>query len=156
MLLCSCASGAPSIRLVSSPAGGAAVATSEFQGQPSVAVPIETVIAWQAPPLKFGIGATEEVGYELRRLGVTKALIVTDPNLSQLGLPRRVSALIEREGIETEVYDRSHVEPTDVSFRQALSDLEGRSSTATSGSAAAARSTPPRPSTCSRPTLPTS
>ncbi|HZU18070.1 MAG TPA: hydroxyacid-oxoacid transhydrogenase [Candidatus Dormibacteraeota bacterium] len=102
------------------------MAVSEFQGGRGVTVPVETVIAWQAPPLKFGIGATEEVGYELKRLGVTKALIVTDPNLSRLGLPRRVGALIEREGIETEIYDRAHVEPTDVSFRQALSDLEGQ------------------------------
>lgn len=89
-------------------------------------LPTETVITWQAPPIKFGLGATEEVGYELRRLGVSKALIVTDPNLSRLGLPRRVSSIIEKEGIETDIYSQAHVEPTDVSFRQAIDDLEGQ------------------------------
>jgi hydroxyacid-oxoacid transhydrogenase len=90
-----------------------------------VAIPTETVISWQAPPIKFGLGATEEVGYELRRLGVSKALIVTDPYLASLGLPSRVGKIIETEGIETEVYDQAHVEPTDASFREALRALDG-------------------------------
>ena len=91
-----------------------------------VVVPTETVISWQAPPVKFGIGATEEVGYELHRLGVSKALVVTDANLAGLGLPKRVTSIIEKEGIETDIYDQAHVEPTDVSFKQALADLEGQ------------------------------
>jgi hydroxyacid-oxoacid transhydrogenase len=91
-----------------------------------VVLPTETVMTWQAPPIKFGLGATREVGYELRRLGVTKALVVTDPHLASLGLPARVSAIIEKEGIETEVYDGVHVEPTDVSFEEALRALEGQ------------------------------
>lgn len=95
-------------------------------GQRAVALPNETVVTWQAPPVKFGLGATQEVGYELRRLGVSKALVVTDPNLASLGLPGRVSEMIEREGIETEVYDQAHVEPTDASFREALAALEGQ------------------------------
>jgi hydroxyacid-oxoacid transhydrogenase len=91
-----------------------------------VILPTETVLTWQAPPLKFGLGATEEVGYELRRLGVSKALVVTDPHLASLGLPSRVTGIIEREGIETEVYEGAHVEPTDASFREALAALEGQ------------------------------
>jgi alcohol dehydrogenase class IV len=91
-----------------------------------VTLPTETVMTWQAPPLKFGLGATEEVGYELRRLGVSKALVVSDPNLASLGLPSRVTRIIEREGIETEVYEGAHVEPTDASFREALAALEGQ------------------------------
>lgn len=96
------------------------------RGRGGVVVPTETVITWQAPPIKFGVGATEEVGYELRRLGVSKALIVTDPNLTQLGLPARVSEVIEKEGVETDVYDEVHVEPTDTSVRQAIDALKGQ------------------------------
>ena len=91
-----------------------------------VVLPNETVITLQAPPVKLGLGATAEVGYELRRLGVTKVLVVTDPHLAELGLPARVGGIIEREGIETELYDRAHVEPTDVSIREALRALEGQ------------------------------
>ena len=59
-----------------------------------VEVPNETVINWQAPPMKFGLGATEEIGEDLRRLGVSKALVVSDRHLEELGLPRRVAEMI--------------------------------------------------------------
>ena len=99
---------------------------SDANGGHGVVLPNETVITWQAPPLKFGIGATAEVGYELRRLGVNKVLVVTDRHLAALGLPARVSRIIEREGIETDLCDLAHVEPTDVSVREALRSLEGQ------------------------------
>ena len=102
------------------------MALDQIPDDPGVVLPNETVMTWQAPPIRFGLGATREVGYELRRLGVTKALIVTDANVASLGLPARVGAIIEREGIETEVYDGVHVEPTDVSFEEALRALEGQ------------------------------
>ncbi len=88
-------------------------------------VPTETVITWQAPAIKLGLGVTEEIGYDLRRLGVTKALVVTDPNLGRLGLPLQIRKYIEAEGVETELYDQAHVEPTDASVRAAVSALEG-------------------------------
>ena len=100
--------------------------TTGEAGDAGVVLPTETVMTWQAPPVKFGLGATREVGYELRRLGVTKVLVVTDPHLVQLGLPARVSRIIEREGIETDVCDLAHVEPTDVSVREAVRALEGQ------------------------------
>ena len=33
-----------------------------------IELPNETVITWQAPPLRFGLGATEEIGDQLRAL----------------------------------------------------------------------------------------
>jgi len=102
------------------------LATGEIPSDQGVVLPNETVLTWQAPPVKFGLGATRDVGYELRRLGVTKALVVTDPGLAALGLPARVSGMIEKEGIQTELYDGVHVEPTDVSVREALRALDGQ------------------------------
>ncbi len=46
----------------------------------------ESVFAWDALPLRFGPGATEEVGAELNRLGVRRVLVVTDPGLVETGL----------------------------------------------------------------------
>ena len=85
--------------------------------------PHETVITWQAPPLKLGVGATEDIGYELGRLGVRSTLIITDPNLASLGLPKRVQELIERAGIEARVFDQVQVEPTDQSCTEAARAL---------------------------------
>jgi hypothetical protein len=41
----------------------------------------ERIISWQAPPLRFGVGATREIGHELRKAGIASVLLVTDPVL---------------------------------------------------------------------------
>ena len=72
----------------------------------------ETVFTLEATPVKYGAGAVADAGWELRRLGVRRALLVTDPGVAALGIPDRVRASIEAEGIEVVVYDRARVEPT--------------------------------------------
>jgi alcohol dehydrogenase class IV len=79
----------------------------------------ETVFTLEATPIKFGPGAVDDAGWELKRLGVTRALLVTDPGVAALGHPDRVQAAIEREGIEVVRYDRARVEPTLDSLQEA-------------------------------------
>jgi hypothetical protein len=50
-----------------------------------VTLPNETVFVMEMSPIKFGLGATEEIGFDARRLGLRKVLIVTDPGLAALG-----------------------------------------------------------------------
>ncbi|MEV0222893.1 hydroxyacid-oxoacid transhydrogenase [Streptomyces sp. NPDC050704] len=84
----------------------------------------ERIVGWQAPPLKFGVGATHEIGYELARIGARSVLLVTDPVLSGLGLSPRVAKQIEHEGISVSIFDRAQVEPTDESCTHAARELE--------------------------------
>jgi alcohol dehydrogenase class IV len=79
----------------------------------------ETIFTMEATPVKFGAGASEEAGWELKRLGVKRAMLVTDPGVAALGHPERIAKLIEDEGIEVVVYDRARVEPTIDSFQDA-------------------------------------
>jgi alcohol dehydrogenase class IV len=79
----------------------------------------ETVFTLEATPVKYGAGAVADAGWELKRLGVTRALLVTDPGVAALGIPDRVRASIEAEGIAVVVYDRARVEPTIESFQAA-------------------------------------
>jgi hydroxyacid-oxoacid transhydrogenase len=79
----------------------------------------ETIVSLEVVPLKFGVGATEEVGYDLKRLGVTRALILTDKHLKTIGLVDRVQELIKENGIAAEIYDDVEIEPTDKSFEAA-------------------------------------
>src|SRR3954471_12253727 len=72
----------------------------------------ETVFTLEATPVKFGPGAVADAGWELKRLGVSRALLVTDPGVAALGHAERVRDLIAAEGIEVVVYDRSRIEPT--------------------------------------------
>ena len=78
----------------------------------------ETIFTMDATPVKFGSGASEEAGWELRRLGATRVMLVTDPGVAALGHPERIRALIEAEGIEVVLYDRARVEPTIESLTQ--------------------------------------
>jgi hydroxyacid-oxoacid transhydrogenase len=79
----------------------------------------ETIFTMEATPVKFGTGSSAEAGWELKRLGVKRAMLVTDPGVAALGHPERIKRLIEDEGIEVVVYDRSRVEPTIDSFQDA-------------------------------------
>ncbi|HEX8519306.1 MAG TPA: hydroxyacid-oxoacid transhydrogenase [Pseudonocardia sp.] len=80
----------------------------------------ETIFTWGAPPLKFGAGAADEVGADLAGFGVRRALVVTDAGVAALGVPLRIADALRRYGIEAEVFDGVHVEPTDDSMTKAV------------------------------------
>ena len=80
----------------------------------------ETIFTMEATPVKFGAGASAEAGWELKRLGVRRAMLVTDPGVAALGHPDRIRQLIEAEGIAVVLYDRARVEPTIESFQDAI------------------------------------
>jgi len=89
-------------------------------------LPNETVFTMEMTPIKFGPGSTDEVAYDLKRLGVKNVLIVTDRIIMKLGLAERVCRLLEEAGIRSEIYDDVHVEPTDQSFEAIASYVKGR------------------------------
>jgi hydroxyacid-oxoacid transhydrogenase len=71
--------------------------------------------------IRFGTGVTREVGMDLAQLRVRRAMVVTDPNLAKLAPVATVLESLEREGIQFSLFDRTSVEPTDVSMRAAIS-----------------------------------
>lgn len=79
----------------------------------------ETIFTMEATPVKYGAGASDDAGWELKRLGVKRVMMVTDPGVAALGHPERIKGLIEKEGIEVILYDRARVEPTIDSFQDA-------------------------------------
>jgi hydroxyacid-oxoacid transhydrogenase len=84
-----------------------------------VTLPTETVFVMEMSPIKFGLGATDEIGYDARRLGLRKVLVVSDRHLAELGLPERVVGLLGEQGVKAEVYDGVEIEPTDRSIEEA-------------------------------------
>jgi hydroxyacid-oxoacid transhydrogenase len=79
----------------------------------------ETIFTWGAPPLKFGAGAVDEIGYDMSLFGVKRVLILTDPSVNASGLPQRVAESLSKQGITSEIFDGVHVEPTDDSMDKA-------------------------------------
>src|SRR5256712_3108916 len=89
-------------------------------------LPNETIFTMEMTPIKFGPGATDEVAYDLKRLGVQHALIITDRGIMRLGLPERVRTLLQEAGISADIFDEVHVEPTDQSFETIAAFVRGR------------------------------
>ncbi len=79
----------------------------------------ETVFTMEATPIKYGRGAAEEVGWEVKRLRMNRVMLVSDPGVIQAGITGRIVELIQAEGVEVEVWDRSRVEPTADSLQAA-------------------------------------
>jgi len=79
----------------------------------------ETIFTMEATPLKYGPGAAEEVGWEVKRLGVGRIMLVSDPGVVEAGITGRIQELIEGEGIEVEVWHKARVEPTADSLQAA-------------------------------------
>ena len=80
----------------------------------------ETVFTYGAPQLKFGSGCSDEIGFDLSTYGVRRVLVVTDPGVAATGHPQRIADQIAEFGIEARLFDRAHVEPTDVSMAEAV------------------------------------
>ncbi len=79
----------------------------------------ETIFTWGAPPLKFGAGAVDEVGFEMTQLNAKRVLILTDPGVHARGIPQRVADSLTKHGITSEIFEGCHVEPTDDSMDKA-------------------------------------
>jgi hydroxyacid-oxoacid transhydrogenase len=73
-----------------------------------------------ASAVRFGVGVTREVGMDLKELGTTLALVVTDPTIAKLPPIRTVVDSLDGSGIRYVLYDRVRVEPTDESFHDAI------------------------------------
>lgn len=80
----------------------------------------ESVFTYGAPQLKFGEGASDEIGFDLSQLGVSRVLVVTDPGVAATGHPQRVADQMAAYGIEAAVFDGVRVEPTDASLEEAI------------------------------------
>jgi alcohol dehydrogenase class IV len=80
----------------------------------------ESVFTYGAPGLKFGEGASDEIGYDLSQYDVRRVLVLTDPGVAATGHPQRVADQMGQFGIEASVYDGVHVEPTDASMEAAI------------------------------------
>ncbi|MFX1457224.1 MAG: hydroxyacid-oxoacid transhydrogenase [Promethearchaeota archaeon] len=79
----------------------------------------ETTFTMTSSNIKYGPGATCEVGYDMKKLGVTRVMVVTDPNLTKSEPVTVTLEALESEDIDTILYDRARVEPTDGSFKEA-------------------------------------
>jgi len=80
----------------------------------------ETAFTMDTSSIKYGPGVSREVGHDMKELGARHVMVVTDPNLAK---SQSVSVTLEalgNAGIDAVLFDRVNVEPTDVSFMEAI------------------------------------
>jgi hydroxyacid-oxoacid transhydrogenase len=68
-----------------------------------------------ASSIRFGPGATKEVGMDFKNLGAKKVCVVTDSTVSKLDAMKQVVEGLSREGVEFTIFDKVRVEPKDSS-----------------------------------------
>ena len=81
---------------------------------------LETAFAMDAASIKFGFGVTAELGFEMKRLGVKRAMVLTDQSLLETTAVKTSLESLRDDGIEYVVYADVSVEPTDASFADAI------------------------------------
>src|ERR687886_1129373 len=79
----------------------------------------ERAFKLEATPVTFGPGVSEEAGWEMMRLGAKRVMLVSDPGVVQAGITGKIRDIIEAAGIECDLFDRVHVEPTLESLQEA-------------------------------------
>ena len=81
---------------------------------------LESAFTMDTSGIKYGPGVTREVGYDMEKLGATRVMVVTDPNLSDSEPVTVVCEALRSEEIDTVLFDQVRVEPTDVSLKEAI------------------------------------
>jgi len=80
----------------------------------------ETAFTMATSSIKYGPGVTREVGYDMKKLGSSRVMVVTDPNLSESEPVTIALEALHEVNIETVLFDRARVEPTDTSFKDVI------------------------------------
>jgi len=81
---------------------------------------MESVIRLDSVSIKYGVGATREVGSDLGELGAARVMVVTDRNLAEAEPVKVTIKALANAGLEAVLYSATRVEPTDTSLREAI------------------------------------
>ncbi len=83
-------------------------------------MPAETAFTIDTSSIKYGVGVTKEVGYEVTRMGAKRVMVVTDPKLTNSDPVATVMESLRAAGVDAVLFDQVSVEPTDLSMKQAI------------------------------------
>ncbi|RYM06716.1 iron-containing alcohol dehydrogenase [Sporolactobacillus sp. THM7-7] len=74
---------------------------------------MERLKSFEMPTVvKHGIGVVKYTGEEVKKLGVSKVLLVTDPGIQKVGLADPVISSLKESGIEVVVFDKVEPNPS--------------------------------------------
>jgi hydroxyacid-oxoacid transhydrogenase len=74
--------------------------------------------------IKYGPGVTREVGWDMEEQGARRVMVVTDRGMTESEAVSVTLEALANHGIDAVLYDQASVEPTDVSFKEAIKFAE--------------------------------
>ena len=80
----------------------------------------ETAFNMGASNIRYGPGASAEVGMDLADMGIKNVLVVADPNLAKLESVGTVLESLDEQKVSYTLFDGVRVEPTDESLAEAI------------------------------------
>jgi len=80
----------------------------------------ETAFMMDTSSIKFGPRVTHEVGSDMKHLGASRVMVVTDPNLATSKPVTLTLNALASADIDAVLFDQTRVEPTDASFKAAI------------------------------------
>ena len=85
---------------------------------------LETAFSMDTSSIKYGPGVTREIGWDMEEQSAHRVMVVTDANLRDKEPVSVALEALRKHGIDTVLYDHASVEPTDVSFKEAIQFAE--------------------------------
>jgi hydroxyacid-oxoacid transhydrogenase len=81
---------------------------------------LENAFELAASSIRFGSGVTREIGMDLAEMNAKRVMVLTDPNLARLAPVATVLQSLRDNKVSYALFDRVRVEPTDLSFKEAI------------------------------------
>ena len=75
---------------------------------------------WRQPELIKGEGSASMIGEIVKRRGIDRVLLVSDPGLAKLGMVARIIESLENANVQVTVYDQTQANPTIDQIEEAL------------------------------------
>ena len=81
---------------------------------------LETAFSMDTSSIKYGPGVTSEIGWDMEEQGSHRVMVVTDANLTESEPVMVTLESLRKHGIDVALFDQVRVEPTDISFKEAI------------------------------------
>ena len=85
---------------------------------------LETAFSMDTSSIKYGPGVTREIGWDMEEQGSHRVMVVTDANLTESEPVAVTLESLRKHGIDAVLFDQVRVEPTDISFKEAIKFAE--------------------------------
>ena len=81
---------------------------------------LESAFSMDTSSIKYGPGVTREVGWDMEEQNARRVMVVTDPGMTENEAVSITLESLRKHGIDAVLFDQASVEPTDISFKQAI------------------------------------